>query len=546
MIGQRFLMQLNILFLKNHIIDEHEMTTALFDENCHTNIRRLLDIGDIQEMMAQEKIDLFIVKGSNDELIEYAQEMLSVIGGQSFPVLYLMEETNNDIISDLKNLAAKHIIAGEQSYANLASFISLIVQKDRYKKQLRSMGSYIKETTMLFEKDSDGDFIFKQVNEAFLELEGITKYNVLEKKVKNSHLLFGVKNLLEDMQEVYDTQTPIHMPNYFYMKDSVREWCDVYIYNPTSEQVAIISSDLSEVKRAHDKSMQSNRYLQTILNAQTHIIYITDGQKLINTNQAFLDFFKCETMFDFIKKNKSVCNIFQKASEPFYIDQNEPFWHRKVAINNNEQYKVRIDHDGDIHSFIPSVDIIHVEGKEQYVVVLTDITELESEKEKLRLVAMTDTLTGTANRLKFNTMMDKFVDLSLRYDTPLSIMMFDIDNFKKINDEYSHRTGDDVLKELVANVSGYVRKADLFVRWGGEEFLLVLANTNIDNAAIAAEKFRKNIEETTFSTIGNLTCSFGITTLDKDDTISSLIARADEALYQSKSAGRNCVTAVTK
>ena len=130
MIGQRFLMQLNILFLQNHIIDEHEMITALFDENCQANIRRLLDIGDIQEMMAQEKIDLFVVKGSSEELLEYAQELLSVVGGQTFPVLYLVEETHNDIVSDLKNLAAKHIVSGEQSYANLAFFISLIVQKD--------------------------------------------------------------------------------------------------------------------------------------------------------------------------------------------------------------------------------------------------------------------------------------------------------------------------------------------------------------------------------------------------------------------------------
>ena len=176
----------------------------------------------------------------------------------------------------------------------------------------------------------------------------------------------------------------------------------------------------------------------------------------------------------------------------------------------------------------------------------SDITELESEKEKLRLVAMTDTLTGAANRLKFNTMMDKFVDLSLRYETPLSIMMFDIDNFKKVNDEYSHRVGDEVLKELVNAVSENVRKADLFVRWGGEEFLIVLANTNIDNAAVAAEKFRKNIEEVSFTEIGHLTCSFGVACMEKDDTISSFISRADEALYQSKASGRNRVTAVAK
>ena len=546
MIGQRFLMRLNILFLTDHNIDEHEMKREMLNENCKATIRTLDKITHLEDMISQELIDIFVVKASNSTLIDYAQKLLTTTSLRSFPTLYMMKSSDADTICDLRNLAAKHIVYGQKSYQDLASFITLIVQKDRYKKQLSAMGDYMKETTIICEKDSDGDFVFKHVNQAFLDLESICHDDILGKKVKNSHLVFGVKTLLEDMQEVYETQTPIHMPNYFYLEEGLREWCDVYIYNSNPEQVAIISSNLSEIKRAHDKSTQSNRYLQTILNAQQHIIYITDGEKLINTNQSFLDFFNCKTMFDFIKQHHKVCNIFEKATEPFYIDTNEPYWHKKVALNTHESYKIRINHEGAINSFIPSVEVITVEDKEQYVVVLTDISELESEKEKLRLLAMTDTLTGAANRLQFNTMMDKFVDLSSRYETPLSIVMFDVDNFKRVNDDYSHHVGDEVLKELVKVVSKNVRKADLFVRWGGEEFLIILANTNSDNATLAAEKFRKSIEDTDFHTIGRLTCSFGVTSMSKDDTISSLISRADEALYQAKTAGRNCVTSLSK
>ena len=539
-------MRLNILFLHNHKIDERELTAKLNKEECTLSITRLTKIEDLSELLDQEAIDLFVVKAPNDELVKYAKKILRVRSGHEFPVLCIMKNEDNKTVSDLRDLAIKHIVYEEPTSQSLASLINLIVQKDRYKKQLNVTGSYIKEATIVCEKDKDGDFIFKHVNKAFLDLEGLTNNDLLEKKLKNSHLLFGLKSLLEDMEDVYEKHSPIHMPNYFYLKDGVREWCDVYIYNPNPEQIAVISANLSEIKRAHDKATYSNRYLQTILNAQKHIIYITDGEKLINTNQAFLDFFQAMTMFDFIKEHKKVCNVFEKSSEPFYIDGNEPGWHRKVALNTKEQYKIRIKHEEEMKCFVPSTQIINVEGKEQYVVVLTDITELESEKEKLRLLAMTDALTGASNRLKFNTMMEKFVDLAQRYKTPLSVIMFDVDNFKKVNDNYSHHAGDEVLKDLVTLIDENVRKADLFVRWGGDEFLIVLANSNSDNAVIVAEKFRMIIQEHDFPLIDKVSCSFGVTSLAKDDTIPTLISRVDEALYKSKTAGRNCVTELSK
>jgi diguanylate cyclase (GGDEF)-like protein len=538
---QRFIMRLNILFLSETESDKQELSSSLSRDRCHAHIGQVQSIEDMLEYSSQESIDIVIVDMPQDTLVDIAKVVLQNPQLISLPIIYLLDKDNSELTEKLHDLAVKYIVYEKLTPSVMASYIYVLLQKGRYKKQLNSMGSYMKEATIVCEKDAEGDFCFAHINKAFLELEEGNVNNIIGKKVKDSHLLFGLKNLIEDMQEVQDTQDPIHMPNYFYLKDGQREWCDVYIYNSNSEQISVISSSLSEVKRAHDKSTQSNRYLQTILNAQHHIIYITDGLKLINTNQAFLDFFECDTMHQFIKEHEKVCNIFEKATEPFYINTNEPQWHKKVSENTQERYKIRIRHDGIVKVFVPSVEVIEVDEKEQYVVILTDVTELESEKEKLRLLAMTDVLTGISNRLKFNTSIEHFVENTNRYDTPLSVVMFDIDHFKRVNDEFSHQKGDEVLVELTKLVSSKLRKADLFVRWGGEEFLILLPNTTKDHAAVAAEKIRKHIEQMVFEELGSVTCSFGVTSMIQEETVSDLIAHADEALYEAKGAGRNCI-----
>jgi len=127
-----------------------------------------------------------------------------------------------------------------------------------------------------------------------------------------------------------------------------------------------------------------------------------------------------------------------------------------------------------------------------------------------------------------------------RYNTPLSIIYFDIDHFKQINDTYGHKKGDFILKEVSKIILQNIRKTDIFGRWGGEEFIIILPFTNLENALILAEKLRKKIEEHDFDGI-NITISFGVTELKIDDNADTLINRADEALYKAKNKGRNRV-----
>jgi len=180
--------------------------------------------------------------------------------------------------------------------------------------------------------------------------------------------------------------------------------------------------------------------------------------------------------------------------------------------------------------------------------IARDITERNKANEELKRLhqilirqATSDPLTGIANRIKFNEVLVKEIARSKRFTLPLSLIMMDIDHFKAVNDTYGHIAGDNVLREFASRVSKSVRKNDLFTRWGGEEFMILVTNVTRSGTVIFAEKLRLEIEAFDFSPVGRITCSFGVTGYEKTDTIDSFIKKADVALYRAKSAGRNRV-----
>ena len=184
------------------------------------------------------------------------------------------------------------------------------------------------------------------------------------------------------------------------------------------------------------------------------------------------------------------------------------------------------------------------------VIVLGSITSYRSHSQKrinyvvnkeLIRLSTTDSLTGIHNRAKFDEELDKCEASSKRYGTPLSLIIFDFDNFKDINDTYGHQVGDRVMVEVVAIIDEKIRGSDIFARWGGEEFVLLLPNTIHKAAADLAERLRLKICEHVFDVVGRVSCSFGVAELTRDEAAESLVNRADKLLYQAKNEGRNRV-----
>lgn len=172
---------------------------------------------------------------------------------------------------------------------------------------------------------------------------------------------------------------------------------------------------------------------------------------------------------------------------------------------------------------------------------------LKEKATKYQELSTIDNLTGIFNRLKFEQELKDEIDRIKRYKTEkFSLVILDIDNFKKINDTYGHIEGDNVLKQLVLEIKSHLRSTDIFSRWGGEEFVIILPLTNIDNAKIAIENIRKHISCANFNKVGNVTCSFGLTEFNDEDSFHSVITRADEAMYIAKTSGKNRIEVLNK
>ncbi len=283
--------------------------------------------------------------------------------------------------------------------------------------------------------------------------------------------------------------------------------------------------------------------MQAILNTAKNLIILTDGKRLLNVNQSALNFFGYPDLDAFLKDHNCICEYFIEHDEYFHLGLvNRPEqWIKAVTELPKTQQLVLMQGAKKYNPSVFSVRINELENSNTYVVSFTDITDIKMESQLHEFNASHDPLTGLYNRLYIDRYLDheiqKYKDLS----TPVSVILLDIDYFKKVNDTYGHAVGDEVLKTLAKIMESQVRSNDKTSRWGGEEFLIVLDGTLLEQAEILAEKLRLQVQQHDFLEVPNVTCSFGVASVKPEDSIETLVKRADDALYQAKESGRNQV-----
>ncbi|HIF9189790.1 TPA: sensor domain-containing diguanylate cyclase [Photobacterium damselae] len=172
-----------------------------------------------------------------------------------------------------------------------------------------------------------------------------------------------------------------------------------------------------------------------------------------------------------------------------------------------------------------------------YISVSSDI----SDKKRLETISNKDALTGLSNRSKLNRSLEGEFQRAERYLVPFSVLLIDIDHFKSVNDKYGHLVGDNILVEVSNLLRFNVRQTDCVGRWGGEEFMIICPNTELEEAVIVAEKLRHNVDLYCFEEVKNLTISIGVTPFDSSRSIQQMLENADQNLYKAKSLGRNKV-----
>ena len=282
------------------------------------------------------------------------------------------------------------------------------------------------------------------------------------------------------------------------------------------------------------------------LHIQEHIIITTNGIEIESCNKAFLNLFKLKSLDEFLFEFHTVSELFIKKDGYFYFDNEEHknyTWVSYVYEHLDGKCTVEMSDLKATQSYIFKININMLESKEGYYVVsLNDITDMSIQTKKLTKIANYDSLTKIYNRKYFDETLEN--SLFQFKDDPslnISIIMFDIDNFKKVNDTLGHNVGDEVIKTIATISKNSIREDDIIARWGGEEFVIILNNSNQNIATKIAEKIRDKIYKTKIDNIPNISCSFGVHQFKEEDTHKTILESVDKYLYQAKRTGKNRV-----
>ena len=348
--------------------------------------------------------------------------------------------------------------------------------------------------------------------------DGIEQY-VGMKPEKGDDSLFFMPEFVGSESEIKKIFTNA---TFLYALDSIHKeefYVNITVEHFDEDTALVLLHNITDVTFTQQKLLQYsnesillNNTLQKILNRQNALVFVTHNDEISYTNDQFLEYFNVQKVSDIRRKNLQ----FYKYLDTSFKSYTELF----ERVNDKEEY-VLIDND----TFI--LQATEIEGTHK-LFTLTKITKLSKEME-------IDSLTGVYKKSYFNKRLEKIT----RENESAILVVIDIDDFKNVNDTYGHQVGDVVLREFATLINQNIRGEDIFARWGGEEFLLLLQGTNIENAMKKIEKLRSLIDTYSFEHIAYMTASFGITERDEDDDIHTVLQRADKALYEAKDAGKN-------
>nr|WP_321266722.1 diguanylate cyclase [uncultured Sulfurimonas sp.] len=284
---------------------------------------------------------------------------------------------------------------------------------------------------------------------------------------------------------------------------------------------------------------RQKEYFQNIINSSTNIVLVNKKNSLLNVNNIFFKYFDMySNVEEFKEKHNCICDFF--VIEDGYLEamMNDKTWVEYLIQSELIFHKIKVDIFGKIYYFTASASKI-LKEKDHYSVILTDITEQEKYKKELEHLNITDSLTNIGNRRHFQQKMKEEMERAKRYQHPLSLIMFDIDYFKQVNDKHGHSVGDEVLIKYTKFINSFLRNGDVFCRVGGEEFMLIVPHTTLSDAKKIAEKLRKNIQE--YKKVIPITMSFGVVEYVEGEDMEFIFKRVDDALYKAKESGRNMV-----
>lgn len=283
--------------------------------------------------------------------------------------------------------------------------------------------------------------------------------------------------------------------------------------------------------------------LEKILNHQSNITFVTDFKSIKFASRSFWNMLHTEDRNHFFNQYESVLDLFIEHNYYIHGKNVDAFLEKYHHCDSDMRLVSIITKDGPVAFYI-SLDKMHDGVDEFFVVNLTDVSSLQASRLEAIHRATHDKLTKIYNRSAFETHFEHELSRVKRYERPVCIALLDIDSFKKVNDSFGHLAGDEVLTMLSREIASAIRSTDIFARWGGEEFAILMEETALEKAKKVMENIRKKIEDMHHPLVGNITISIGLTQVSTQDNYATLFHRCDEALYKAKTNGKNRVEAL--
>lgn len=322
---------------------------------------------------------------------------------------------------------------------------------------------------------------------------------------------------------------------------------DKYIKKPINfaELIQVVKKISASI--IHEKQMEhQNQFLREVMDLNPNFVMTTDGHRCTYLNESFKKFLGCTSVDDYIETYGNINGVLVHQEGSFYSEKPVQEWIRETIRDNYHNRMVMLKSMKSQENTSCLLNIRPVPEKEEWLLSFTDVTSLEQEKQVYRMLSQQDPLTKIYNRKKFFEEVEKELERISRYGQQLSMLIFDVDYFKTVNDKFGHQLGDRVLIELTDIVRKNIRKTDVFARYGGEEFVLLMPGTDLNGATEKAESIREAISSNSFEKCGQITCSFGVAGYKNGDTADSFVQKADIALYKAKGTGRNNVQIFTE
>ncbi|QDF30178.1 sensor domain-containing diguanylate cyclase [Halarcobacter anaerophilus] len=412
-------------------------------------------------------------------------------------------------------------------------------QIEKAKKQFESLVSHIPDIVYRCEIDKNLTVLF--INNAIETITGYKKEEIQQNKgISFSSIIHpeDIKKLDKAITSlIKKDKESIEIEHRIITKNRKIIWVDNFLKMLEENKHQFIEGIINDI------TIQKENYikLQKFIDTQDNIVILTDSEKLNFANKKFFSFLGYENLENFKKFYSCICELFIENDRFFHLGKikKDENWIEEIQkIPSSQRVVALLGQDFSIHTF--SVTVNKFENN-LFIVSFTDISETMTEQIELEEKTVHDKLTSAFNREYFDLNYKKFIKEYTKEKTHLAISILDIDFFKKVNDNFGHDIGDYVLKELVSEINRFSRKDDILIRWGGEEFILILKVESEKGLYKALEHIRKIIELHYFEKVEKITCSFGASIYKNNESIETTIKRADNALYKAKETGRNRV-----